>query len=353
MSTYAFSPDYAVAPGETLRDRLRQIGLSQSELSMRAGLSTKHVNQIMRGIAPITLETAISLERITGVPANVWNRRESDYRESLMRANPPALSTEDEAWLASLPIRELQKRDQLPVVKDRRRLFEAVLAFFGVADRAAYERVWRQPVASFRRSAAYASAPGSALSWLRIAQLEAQPARVEPYSAPQFRLVLQQIRSLTAGGDANLLIELCASAGVVVVFVPEVTGCRMSGAAWWAAPGRAVIALSDRWKKDDHFWFSFFHEAGHILLHSKKETFIDDGADDDLLEDEANTFARDLLIPPSRLAELRQLSTETNVVEFAAELGIAAGIIVGRLQHDGWWDWSRGNKLKRPLHIVD
>ena len=119
------------------------------------------------------------------------------------------------------------------------------------------------------------------MSWLRIAQLEAQGRKVAPYSASTFRKVLRDIRSLTAHGDPNDIVDLCATAGVVVVFVSEVKGCRISGAAWWTSPYRAVIALSDRYKKDDRFWFSFFHEAAHILLHSKKETFVDDDTDDD------------------------------------------------------------------------
>ena len=351
--SHPFRPDYVIPPGETLRDQLAEMNLSQAELAVRAGLSTKHVNQIIKGSAPITPETAIVLERITGIPANVWNRREADYRERLLRAKPPVLGAEDERWLSSLPVKELQKRGRLPDERDRGRLFEAVLSFFGVADREAWERIWRRPVASFRRSQAYASSPGAVVSWLRIAQIEAQQAKVQPYSAQRFRKALREIRALTAHGDANRIVEICAAAGVVVVFVREVTGCRISGAAWWATPSRAVVALSDRYKKDDYFWFAFFHEAAHVLLHSKKETFIDDGSDNDIVEDEANKFAADLLIPPDRAPELSGLATDSDVRAFASEIGVAAGIVVGRLQHDGLWGWNRGHKLKRGLHIVE
>jgi HTH-type transcriptional regulator / antitoxin HigA len=353
IESHPFRPDYVIPPGETLRDRLAEMNLSQAELAARAGLSTKHVNQIMQGIAPITLETAIVLDRITGIPARVWNRREADYREGLLRAKPRVLSAEDEQWLTSLPIKELQKRGKLPGDRDRGRLFEAVLTFFGVADREAWERIWRGPVASFRRSQAYASHPGTVVSWLRIAQTEAQQAKVAPYSASLFRKVLREIRSLTAHGDANRIVEMCATAGVVVVFVPEVKGCRISGATWWASPSRAVIALSDRYKKDDHFWFTFFHEAAHVLLHSKKETFVDDGTDNDMLEDEANGFAADFLIPPDSTSRLTRLASDHDVEAFAREIGIAPGIVVGRLQHDGLWGWNRGHSLKRGLHIVE
>lgn len=350
---HPFQPDYTIPPGETLRDRLAEMNLSQTELAARAGLSTKHVSQIMQGIAPITLETAIALDRITGVPASVWNRREADYREALLRSKPRVLTDDDKKWLSSLPINELKKRHCLPDEKDKGRLFDAVLSFFGVADRDAYDRVWKAPVASFRRSGAYKSGPGSVVSWLRIAQLEAQGAKVEPYSAPAFRKVLRQIRALTKDGDANRIVEMCASAGVVVVFVPEVKGCRISGAAWWVSPTRAVIALSDRYKMDDRFWFSFFHEGAHVLLHSKKETFVDDGTDDGAVEEEANTFAADFLIPAEHKQRMFRFTTELEVATFADEIGIAPGIVVGRLQHERKWDWNKGNSLKRGLRIVD
>lgn len=350
---HPFRPDYVIPPGETLRDRLAEMNLSQAELAARAGMSTKHVNQIVLGNAPITLETAVALERITGVPASFWNRREADYREALLRANPRKLSADDEKWLATLPVRELQKRNRLPEVRDSSRLYDAVLTFFGVADREAWERIWRGPVASFRRSRAFASHPGAVISWLRIAELEAQSRKAEPYAPVAFRKALRDIRGLTVRGDPNELVILSASAGVVVVFVPEVTGCRISGAAWWATPSRAVIALSDRYKKDDYFWFTFFHESAHLLLHSKKETFVDDGSEDDLLEDEANRFAANLLIPPDQADQLSALTTDEQVRAFAARLGIAPGIVVGRLQHDGLWGWNRGHQLKRGLRIVE
>lgn len=353
VERHPFQPDYAIPPGETLRDRLAEMNLSQTELAARAGLSTKHISQIMQGVAPITLETAIALHRITGVPASVWNRREADYREALLRSKTRALTDDDKKWLKSLPLNELKKRHCVPAEKDQGRLFDAVLSFFGVADRAAYDRVWKAPVASFRRSGAYKSSPGAVVSWLRIAQLAAQDAKVEPYSASTFRKVLREIRLLTKDGDPNHIVAMCASAGVVVVFVPEVKGCRISGAAWWTSPSRAVIALSDRYKKDDRFWFSFFHEAGHILLHSKKETFVDDGTDDDDIEEEANSFAGDFLIPPEHKKRMFRFTTEREVKDFADEIGIAAGIVVGRLQHEQRWDWSQGNRLKRGVWIVD
>ena len=116
---------------------------------------------------------------------------------------------------------------------------------------------------------------------------------------------------------------------------------------------RAVIQLSDRYKHEDNFWFAFFHEAAHILLHSKRETFIDDGSEDTELETQANRLAANTLIPPSAARELPLLATDADVERFAATVGISPGIVVGRLHNDRIWDWHEGNHLRRHLHIVD
>jgi len=349
---HAFKPDYVSPPGDTLRERIAELSVTQAELAARAGLSTKHVNQIMQGLAPITPETAVALERVTSVPASFWNRREADYRSTLSRLHPPEVTEADRAWLSAMPVKELQNRGKLAFGLSEGRLLEALLTFFGVADRDAYDRIWRKPVASFRRADAFQSAPGSVVAWLRLGELEALAVDTQPYSPSAFRAALLEVRALTASDDPNGLVGACASAGVAVVFVPEVKGCRISGATWWASPGKAVMALSDRYKKDDFFWFTLFHEAAHILLHSKKETFVDDGTDDDIVEEEANRFAEDFLIPKEHRHALSGLSTEADVAAFASRLGIAPGIVVGRLQHEGLWPWSKGHRLKRSLRIV-
>ncbi len=74
----------------------------------------------------------------------------------------------------------------------------------------------------------------------------------------------------------------CAAVGVAVVLVPELPGTRVSGATRWLTPGKALIQLSLRYKSDDQLWFTFFHEAAHVLLHGKRDLFIEDlGADDE------------------------------------------------------------------------
>jgi HTH-type transcriptional regulator/antitoxin HigA len=355
-----YEPDYEVAPGETLRETLSALGMTQVQLAARTGLSLKHVNQIVQGVAPITPETALLLEKATGVKARMWNVLEAAYRERVTREEAREALLKDADWLKRLPVPELKRRGLLPDTNDKATLLDAVCRFFGVADRKRWEQVWRAPLASFRQSPSFAADAGAVAAWLRIGEIHAANIDCEPFDSARFRGVLAEALDLTLWDDvsaaADRLVELCASAGVAVVFVGEIGKTRASGAARWLTPTKALIQLSLRHKTDDHLWFSFFHEAAHILLHSKKATFINIGPHEeanDTMEGEANRFAANQLIPRHLQPELALLHTEADVKAFARRIGIAPGIVVGRLQKEELWQWSRGNKLKRRLELVE
>jgi HTH-type transcriptional regulator/antitoxin HigA len=351
-----YDPDHAVPAGATLRDVLDEHGMTQSELAARTDLSLKHVNQIVHGAAPITADTALALERVTGVSARIWNRLEGNYRDRLARLEQRRALEADVTWLESLPVKELQKRGYLAKGLRGGALVDAVCRFFGVANRQGWERVWRAPLASFRKSKAFTSDVGAVATWLRIGELKAADIMCSPFNAKKFREALREIRTMTSDPEESMphVVRLCAASGVALVFEAEIPGTRASGAARWLTPTKGLIQLSLRHKRDDHLWFSFFHEAAHLLLHSKKETFVTGtGEQDEELEDEANAFSASLLIPKQFESELRTLRSELEIKRFARKIGIAPGIVVGRLQNDGQLDWSQGNKLKQPLELVD
>jgi Zn-dependent peptidase ImmA (M78 family) len=149
--------------------------------------------------------------------------------------------------------------------------------------------------------------------------------------------------------------KICAQAGVAVVFVPELPGTHLYGATRWLGTKKALIQLSLRGKSDDQLWFTFFHEAGHILLHEKKDVFIkaegkgcgEIGGSEK--EQEANQFAQDLLIPSEKYQAFVDTGQfdESEIRTFAKEIGIAPGIIVGRLQHEKIIPFSAWNNLKK------
>jgi HTH-type transcriptional regulator/antitoxin HigA len=348
-----FTPDYAFPPGSVLREKLAELGLSQAQLADRLAVSEKHVSQLIHGHVALTYETAVALERITGIPAGTWNALEAAHRDRELRERQGQLNAEDKAWLRQLPLREIRVRGFIDDLSDEARVYDQITRFFGVADRAGWDRVWLRPVGSFKRSPAYRSDPAAVATWLRLGELEASTIECAPYEAAGFRASLRRVRQLTREGGFEELVELCAEVGVAVVFVREVGKCRASGAARWLTPTKALVQLSDRYKRDDSLWFSFFHEAGHLLMHSKKEVFINDGSEDGDVEDEANRFAQDILIPTQDARVLPLLQTPDDVRAFADRLDIAPSIVAGRLGNDGLWSWPRIGKLRKSLRIID
>ena len=141
-----------------------------------------------------------------------------------------------------------------------------------------------------------------------------------------------------------------AEAGVAVVFVPSLPKTGVSGATRWMNANKAIIQLSLRYRTNDHLWFTFFHEAGHILLHGKKDLFLEykNGLDDEK-EQQANQFAQNELIPEKAMNQFISQGdlTKNSIKAFAKEVGIAPGIVVGQLQHRDLINYQTFNDLKQ------
>jgi HTH-type transcriptional regulator/antitoxin HigA len=346
--------DWTVAPGETLLELLEEREMSQRDLARRTGLSPKHVNKLLHGLVPLSADVAVRLERVTGVPADFWNRLEAGYRSDLERIQSKRDLAADVIWVRDFPVSELVKRDVLPgEPSDKISRLEQLLAFFGVASVDAYEDVYSELTCAFRTSKTYEAKAGALTAWLRLGEIAAQDIYCEPYDRKRLEAALPPLRALTrvdtdaAREEAR---DICASCGVAVVFVPELPGSRASGVARWLTPAKALIQLSFRYRTDDHLWFTFFHEIAHVLRHGKTDVWIEaTSAPDKPRETEADSFSRDILIPRADAKELRSLKTLDDVQRFADRIGVAPGIVVGRLQHDSIWPYSQGNQLKRQL----
>jgi HTH-type transcriptional regulator / antitoxin HigA len=348
--------DYAVPPGEALRELLEEQGLSQRDLARRADLSPKHVNMLLQGLVPLSADVAVRLERVTGTPARIWNRLEADYRSDLERIRSQRELSADVMWLQEFPVAELVKRDILPAEPaDKTSRLEQLLAFFGVATVGAWQEVYAALACAFRTTKAYEAEPGALAAWLRLGELAARDIYCEPYDHRQLREALPSLRALTRESVevfTDQLRAICAASGVAVVFVPELRGSRASGVTRWLTPAKALVQLSFRYRTDDHLWFTFFHEIGHVLRHGKTDVWIEaTTSSDNPHEAEADSFARDTLIPRADAKELPTLKTLDEVQRYADKIGIAPGIVAGRLQHDHQWPYSQGNQLKRQLHF--
>jgi len=352
---FRYEPDYAVPPGETLQETLDALGMTQVQLAGRTGLTPKTINLIIKGTAPITPATALQLERVLGTPASFWNNREVQYREALARHNETERLHEQIAWLKKIPYRDMAKLEWIDLVSDPAQQLREVLSFFGVASVEQWETIWATPAAAYRSSAAFSSDPGAVAAWLRKGELVGQAIQTRSYDASLFREALDRARLLTTKSPdvfTRDLVAGCAEAGVAVAFVRELPRLRTSGATRWLSPTKALIQLSLRYKTDDQLWFTFFHEAAHILLHGKRDLFLEGDGEKTAKEEEADRFAADKLIPPGAYRSFvagPKVSSTAAITRFAGKMGIAPGIVVGRLQHDGQVQHTHFNGLKRRL----
>jgi plasmid maintenance system antidote protein VapI len=347
-----FEPDWVSPPGDTILDLLEEKNWSQAELATRTGFTRKHINELVSGKATLTPVTALKLEGTVGGPARFWLAREAQYREALARADADRELARESEWLRGLPVTDMIRLGWIKALRGTAARVRECLRFFGVASVAAWRERYAQPLAAFRKSSKVASNTGAIAAWLRQGEREAEALVCEPFNDGGFRRALRALREITQQTDPPeflpRLVEICAANGVAVVFVPTPRGCPVSGATRWLAPNKAALQLSLRYKTNDHLWFTIFHEAGHLLLHGKRLMFLE-GADavSQQQEEEANRFARDALIPPAEAAKLPLLGASHDAVrDFAARLGVAPGIIVGRMQHERLIEWSQLNDLK-------
>jgi HTH-type transcriptional regulator / antitoxin HigA len=355
-----FAPDYIPPPGETVLELIEEQEMTQTELARRLGVSLKHLHQVVKGRASISAELAVGLERVFSVSADFWLAREAIYRAHEARAEEAPDLEKAVSWAECFPIKELEKRHLIPRGIKGDQLVAALLKFLGIAG----PKQWERPAVAYRKSEKFQSDEHALSAWLRVGEIEARAIECEPFDADKFRDALDQARGLTREPPEiweTELVRLCAEAGVAVVIVEHFKAAKVNGATRWLTPGKALIQLSLRYRWEDIFWFTFFHEAGHVLLHQKKEIFVESETRVDIdlldpklldLENEANRFAGRLLIPARFESRLSTLPI-AEIPAFAERLGIAPAIVVGRLQHDGCLSYKRGNHLRRRLKFVE
>ncbi|MDE3113009.1 MAG: HigA family addiction module antidote protein [Chloroflexota bacterium] len=360
-SRVSWRPDWAIPPGEILAEALSDRGISQVELARRIGRPLKTVNEIVKGKSAITPETALQLEYALAIPARFWLNLEREFGEQKARAESRAALERSGDWVKRFPIRDLIAGEWIPDTRSKAEQLEGILRFFGVTTPEAWSKQWESVTASFRKSTAFKSTTEALAAWLRAGELVALQAECAPFAAERLEGLLPQLRSLTRLQPIafeDQLVRVLADCGVALITIREFEGTHLYAASYWITPERAVIQLSLRQRKDDEFWFSLFHEIDHILRGSRRAYYVHGEAErsgNDAEESRADAFARRTLIPDDQIEGFvadGDLS-EGAIQRFAHDVGVGAGVVVGRLQHDHKVGRNRGNDLKRPIRFVE
>lgn len=345
-------PQWSCPPGATILDLLEEKNIPLSHLAKALGRSIEFTNQLLVGGEEINTGIAKSVSRVLGATPSFWLRRESQFRadrERLHRKN-------EGAWLDTLPMPEMARFRWIPKLPaSREERLRVAYSFFGVHDLAEWRDVYSETLnrAAFRISADPELKMEALAAWLRRGELFSNEFPTEDWHPEEFSSALVGLRRLTKLKDPSKFVPRlraeCARFGVVVAILKAPSGCGVSGATRFLSAQKALIQLSARYLRDDQFWFSFFHEAAHLLLHGEKVLFIDnDNSETNLEEREANKFAERLLIPPEHEESFYKLrNRRKEIIRFAQKAGVSPGIVVGQLQHHGVLEHNQGNRLKR------
>jgi len=317
----AFLPNWASPPGDTIADILYDRHIARTEFALQLGVSGDELDSLLEGEAPISIEIARALWQTLGGSVEFWMSRDLQYRGDMTR-----IRDLEESWFADLPIRDMVRYGWILPFDDPNMQLNECLRFFDVESIAA----WNHKYSQLHELAAFRTSPS----------FEPSPSATNVKEPKSFLPRLQ---------------SLCRECGVACVVVRSPDGCRASGATYFMSSDKAVIQLSFRYLTDDHFWFSFFHEAGHLLKHGPDRLFLEldrqSGTDE---EREANDFAASTLIPPDAQERMMALRDDwRDLVRFAVQIGIAPGIVVGQLQHFGRLRRNQLNRLKRSFAWED
>ncbi|MCJ7683401.1 MAG: HigA family addiction module antitoxin [Desulfobacteraceae bacterium] len=269
-----YVPDYLVPPGDVLEEYLEAYSMTQTELAARTGLTKKTINEIIKGKSPITSETALKLERSLDRPAHFWNNLERQFQEDRSRFAEEKRLEGHLDWLKKVPVGHLTKLGWLPKKSGKISQLTEVLRFFGVASPEQWLTVWKEHQVVYRQTVHFEACAEFVSAWLRKGEIDARQITCEPFDRKRFQEALDVIRGLTMEEPKSFqprLVDICASAGVAVVFIPELPKAGVYGATRWLGD-KAIIQLSLRYKSNDHLWFTFFHEAGHIIRHGRKKS---------------------------------------------------------------------------------
>lgn len=349
-----YNPRWISPPGDTIMDILNERNLSITNFTKIIGYSEDYTEKLLFGKLPITSSIATMLENTLGGSQAFWMTRQEQYLEEknkIIKDLPDSKS-----WVNNLPVNDMINYGWISPIFNHDEKENKCFDFFEVqnVEEWFYKYEDLLSITSFRKSRAFAAKAESIISWIRQGEIKSKFIKCKPWDQNKLHDALSRLRDLTKIKDPQkflpILQSICAECGVAVVVLPTPSGSPVSGATLFTEYDKALLLLSFRYLSDDHLWFSLFHEIAHLLLHGKMNIFLEGlETENDQMEDEANKYAANILIPLQYQSQLKQFTVNNwkSIISFSSEIGISPGIVVGQLQKRGILKYKQLNNLKR------
>ena len=349
---------HAFHPGYYISERVEELGITQAELSIRLGTSTKTVNHLINGKSRITEETAMKLSAMTGTSVSLWIGLQAEYDQKIQEIAQKSSLEKQRETEKGLHYNFFVEVAGLPKTRNRRERIKNLCRYLHVSDLRILGE--RSVVVNFRRGVKELSRQNmvNAQAWVQTA---VNIARENPSDVANLAVLdkrLPEIREMTLKRPSEFMPELrkiFRESGVSFVVLPYLENSCINGAVKWLDKEHVVLALNDRRCYADTFWFSLFHEVKHVFQQKLKRVFL--SYDREIIneaEKEADKFSRDTLIPPDKYSRFVNAYSfgAADIKEFASLVGIHAGVVVGRLQHYGYIQRYEHNEFRERYKIL-
>lgn len=348
-----YFPQSRPHPGETLVEKLEEMEMGPKEFALRTGKPEKTIIAILNGKSSITPDMAVLFENVTRIPANFWMNHQRSYDEFIAREKQQTVIQDAVTWAKQFPLADMIAKGWLPQVGTIEEKTKEMLVFFGISSHKAWEDYYfkQELKVAFRISLSSTNEPFAISAWLRKGELQASELKGSDYSEKNFKEALPELKSIMAEHPHDFFAKLqntCLKAGVKLVHTPTLPKAPICGSTRWLND-TPLIQLTGRYKRNDSFWFTFFHEAGHILLHGKKDIFLEKieySDKDKVKEKEADEFACKWTLTDDEEAQILAATplSEEAIRSFAKKFTTHPAIIIGRLQHKKLIPYSLGRQ---------
>lgn len=355
-----YFPPIVFHPGETLAEKLEEMSMGPKEFAIRTGKPEKTIIAVIKGDSAITPDMAVQFESVTKIPAHFWMNSQRSYDEFLAREKRKEMIAQSVGWAKQFPLSDMIKKGWLKACSSFDEKTSELLSFFSISTPTAWQDYYfnQQLKVAFRISLAHTNEPYAISAWLRKGELQASELITNSYSEKSFKEVLPEIKTLMAKQPNDFFLQLqaiCLRVGVKVVYTPCLPKAPINGSTRWLND-TPLIQLTGRYKRNDAFWFTFFHEAGHILLHGKKDIFLENIEYPDKMNEkelEADNFAVKWTLSEDEESEILAATplNEEIVRTFAQKFNTHPAIIIGRLQHKRIIPYSLGRELFEPINL--
>lgn len=353
----------AFHPGYYIKDIIEEKQMTQAEFAVRLGTTPKNLSELLAGKIKLSADLAYKLSIMLGTDINVWLNLQQTYEKKLTEIKQRKKIDEEIEIYNMIDYKYFVSLSLLPDTKDVIERIKKLCGFFNISSLCVLKE--RDFLVNFRSGVKEIKSVNivNSRAWVQTAINIGSNIYTVSYDEKKLVESLQEIRALTLKQPREFIPELrriFSECGVSFVVLPNLKNCGINGAVKWINKSKVILAINNRRRYADTFWFSLFHEIKHILQHKTRELIISlEQADletlDRNLEQEANLFAENYLIDPNDYKTFVQ-SGKYNVNEikvFAEKIKLDEGIVLGRLQNDHYLNYNQYNHLKKKYEIEE